>query len=472
MVSWVRIRKLLILNINDFTYTIDILKERPLWIYMVDGEERWYKVGNTWKKTSKLMIDEEDLWYLEGNTWKKTSKFVGPWRYREDGVDEISEPLKDQIGIIIFFLTTLLILVMMLSMLNFHIIIDIFIVFIITFLVLFGLVGSLGWSVKRGEISIQMRKAGFTNRKKYGEYTIKEVKKKRKAAVDRRIALRMKRIAEEELAEKKRIEEEELAEKKRIEEEELAEKKRIAEEVLAEKKRIAEEVLAEKKRIAVRKERRAKLVEKCKKRGLAESGTDGVLKARINEHDKKKREAENKRWIAIEKKRIAAMEAARLEKERRENNYKISAFKKKNYQSEHRMPTNTQKEKTWIENEGKCSICNKNNSSKRHHPKHRETLSFWWVIAPKLEVILLCESCVIELDISENKPNYNSNRTITKEVRDSVWRRDEGKCTQCGSNKKLELDHIIPYSKGGSNSYRNIQLLCEECNRIKSDSIG
>ena len=134
--------------------------------------------------------------------------------------------------------------------------------------------------------------------------------------------------------------------------------------------------------------------------------------------------------------------------------------------------TNTQKEKTWIENEGKCSICNKNNSSKRHHPKNRETLSFWWVIAPKLEVILLCESCVIELDIRENKPNYNSNRTITKEVRDSVWRRDEGKCTQCGSNENLELDHIIPYSKGGSNSYRNIQLLCEECNRKKSDSIG
>ena len=50
--------------------------------------------------------------------------------------------------------------------------------------------------------------------------------------------------------------------------------------------------------------------------------------------------------------------------------------------------------------------------------------------------------------------------------------RDEGKCTQCGSNENLEFDHIIPVSKGGANTYRNIQLLCEVCNREKSDNIG
>ena len=63
-------------------------------------------------------------------------------------------------------------------------------------------------------------------------------------------------------------------------------------------------------------------------------------------------------------------------------------------------------------------------------------------------------------------------RAIPRDVRDSVWRRDEGKCVQCGSVDSLEFDHIIPFSKGGSNTYRNIQLLCESCNRAKSDSIG
>ena len=62
-------------------------------------------------------------------------------------------------------------------------------------------------------------------------------------------------------------------------------------------------------------------------------------------------------------------------------------------------------------------------------------------------------------------------RAISPEVRREVWRRDEGKCVKCGSRERLEYDHIIPFSKGGSNTARNIELLCESCNRSKSDSI-
>ncbi len=83
----------------------------------------------------------------------------------------------------------------------------------------------------------------------------------------------------------------------------------------------------------------------------------------------------------------------------------------------------------------------------------------------------------ILIEGEERKPKRNSTdkvlRTlIPQDVRDAVWRRDGGKCVQCGSNKRLEFDHIIPIAKGGSNTYRNIQLLCEECNRTKSDKIG
>jgi len=64
-----------------------------------------------------------------------------------------------------------------------------------------------------------------------------------------------------------------------------------------------------------------------------------------------------------------------------------------------------------------------------------------------------------------------SSRLITVEVRREVWRRDQGKCTICGSSERLELDHVIPVSKGGSNTVRNIQLLCESCNRRKGAEI-
>jgi hypothetical protein len=60
---------------------------------------------------------------------------------------------------------------------------------------------------------------------------------------------------------------------------------------------------------------------------------------------------------------------------------------------------------------------------------------------------------------------------IPENIRIEVWRRDSGKCARCGNREKLEYDHIVPISKGGSNTARNIELLCEKCNRSKSNNI-
>tara|TARA_B100002003_G_scaffold244540_1_gene270801 strand:- start:559 stop:1035 length:477 start_codon:yes stop_codon:yes gene_type:complete len=62
--------------------------------------------------------------------------------------------------------------------------------------------------------------------------------------------------------------------------------------------------------------------------------------------------------------------------------------------------------------------------------------------------------------------------SIPQKTKDKVWNRDGGKCVQCGSNENIEFDHIIPFSKGGSSTYRNLQILCEKCNRVKSANIG
>jgi len=63
-------------------------------------------------------------------------------------------------------------------------------------------------------------------------------------------------------------------------------------------------------------------------------------------------------------------------------------------------------------------------------------------------------------------------KAISQDVKDKVWNRDGGKCVECDSNENLEFDHIIPVAKGGANTYRNLQLLCEPCNRSKRDHIG
>lgn len=62
-------------------------------------------------------------------------------------------------------------------------------------------------------------------------------------------------------------------------------------------------------------------------------------------------------------------------------------------------------------------------------------------------------------------------RHIPGPVKQEVWARDGGKCVQCGDNQYLEFDHIIPHSKGGANTAKNVQLLCRGCNLAKSDRI-
>jgi 5-methylcytosine-specific restriction endonuclease McrA len=60
---------------------------------------------------------------------------------------------------------------------------------------------------------------------------------------------------------------------------------------------------------------------------------------------------------------------------------------------------------------------------------------------------------------------------IPDDVKLFVWQRDEGRCVNCGSPENLEFDHIIPISKGGSNTARNLQILCEACNRAKGANL-
>jgi len=65
-----------------------------------------------------------------------------------------------------------------------------------------------------------------------------------------------------------------------------------------------------------------------------------------------------------------------------------------------------------------------------------------------------------------------SRQSIPDDVKVAVWRRDGGRCVRCGSQESLEYDHIIPHSKGGSDGIRNLQLLCQNCNRAKGASIA
>jgi len=53
--------------------------------------------------------------------------------------------------------------------------------------------------------------------------------------------------------------------------------------------------------------------------------------------------------------------------------------------------------------------------------------------------------------------------------RHRIYKRDGHKCVYCGTSKQLTIDHVIPKSKGGKNTWENLVTCCTKCNLKKSD---
>jgi hypothetical protein len=58
-------------------------------------------------------------------------------------------------------------------------------------------------------------------------------------------------------------------------------------------------------------------------------------------------------------------------------------------------------------------------------------------------------------------------RPLSDKIRALVIVRDGGRCRRCGSARNLEIDHIVPLSRGGDSEDCNLQTLCRRCNRRK-----
>ena len=58
-------------------------------------------------------------------------------------------------------------------------------------------------------------------------------------------------------------------------------------------------------------------------------------------------------------------------------------------------------------------------------------------------------------------------RRIPDPLRAEVLLRDGARCRRCRTAVNLEIDHIVPVSKGGRTEEANLQTLCRRCNRRK-----
>jgi 5-methylcytosine-specific restriction endonuclease McrA len=48
--------------------------------------------------------------------------------------------------------------------------------------------------------------------------------------------------------------------------------------------------------------------------------------------------------------------------------------------------------------------------------------------------------------------------------RQNILKRDDNRCIYCGSHDDLTIDHVIPRSKGGENTWENLVACCGSCN--------
>jgi hypothetical protein len=64
-----------------------------------------------------------------------------------------------------------------------------------------------------------------------------------------------------------------------------------------------------------------------------------------------------------------------------------------------------------------------------------------------------------------------ANRRVPDNIRAAVLVRDGGRCRKCRRSINLEMDHIVPISKGGKTEEANLQTLCRRCNRAKSKKL-
>lgn len=54
-------------------------------------------------------------------------------------------------------------------------------------------------------------------------------------------------------------------------------------------------------------------------------------------------------------------------------------------------------------------------------------------------------------------------------TRKNIMKRDENRCQYCGSSSDLTIDHVIPKSRNGKDTWDNLVTACNKCNHRKGN---
>ena len=101
---------------------------------------------------------------------------------------------------------------------------------------------------------------------------------------------------------------------------------------------------------------------------------------------------------------------------------------------------------------------------------------FTLVVNGKAEIIKSAENPITTFTNTYVRPliirllkyiNYRSSGIRVNRHR--IFRRDNNECVYCTSKKDLTIDHVIPRSRGGKNTWENLVTCCSKCNLKKGN---
>jgi len=144
---------------------------------------------------------------------------------------------------------------------------------------------------------------------------------------------------------------------------------------------------------------------------------------------------------------------------------------------------------TWYTNrKPKCEVCRKYCDAalqlKVDEDSESITVCFFGNTDCMRKVVTLCFSEHKDLDfmlarmliykplVVNSMKSDKKREPVGLSKRYNVLNRDGFQCVLCGDSgkdAKLEIDHIIPVSNGGTSSVDNLRTLCFKCNRGKSN---
>lgn len=97
------------------------------------------------------------------------------------------------------------------------------------------------------------------------------------------------------------------------------------------------------------------------------------------------------------------------------------------------------------------------------------------------EYYSVCGDCLKDIIRTPLEEYYSSvtlnENKLNLKGRFEIMERDGFKCIYCGrkpsndNDIELQIDHVFPKSKGGSNGFDNLVTSCRECNQGKGDYI-